>query len=589
MLEIRAVKAVLGAASCLVFGAPKVIIDIDVANDKLSWVEREVIQQRMGVTKDSLEDICLLSGCSLLPPHPEVESSVGPSRMNAAKDLLFRSGRNAQAACMQGGGDSYLNIYRKAKAASHNMVVIQNGGEVKQMNFETSPSDAHDFVGQRLPDEIYNYTSRGLLSFRVLNSRTRLEVLETPPLDGGDNISYKELVQKKLLPLRARALQLLTRSLHRWYHRKDVDLVCWFNPDQKQALGITDLNDVAKDADTWNVKASVLAQAPRSTIDVNVAPLQYAISTLSDDTFARKTKTVRKDSEHSILVKPAEVLANTTWRFLQDRGYINNDHTLSAWGKVLKTALDKASEDGLLGSTPRKTEVEELIFVAFELLRLDMLNGRTVTPNPPYMERISRGSDTDRAHMNLICKIAALGNFQHHELGYTGPLSRVCLAFQQTAATVRSSLRDLVEVHACNLMTSGSAVRIRDYKEYTDLGAQLPFQHEPDAGLAIMVKSYLDEVINTGEKQDVRNWILIASDMEGDLAKVWRAWDAVCVNQNAITRLSSTDNIIQINAGVQAADSGIVSSDTKSMFRNTDQWLADKRDFEEFVKQVSHA
>jgi hypothetical protein len=242
-------------------------------------------------------------------------------------------------------------------------------------------------------------------------------------------------------------------------------------------------------------------------------------------------------------VEPTEILANIVWRFLQDRGYINNDHTLSAWGKALKAAFERASSDDLLGSTARITEAEELIFIAFELLRLDMLNGRTVTPSPPYMERIARGSDADRFNMNLICKVAALGSFQHHELGYTGPLSRVCLAFQQTAATVRDSLRDLVEVHACNLMTSGSTVRTREYAEYTEVGAQLPFLYEPDAGLAVMVKSYLDEVLNPAEKQDVRKWFLIATDMEGDLQKVWRSWDAVCSKHQANMQISSIDEM----------------------------------------------
>lgn len=33
----------------------------------------------------------------------------------------------------------------------------------------------------------------------------------------------------------------------------------------------------------------------------------------------------------------------------------------------------------------------------------------------------------------------------------------------------------------------------------------------------------------------------------------------------------------QINAGIQAADSAIVNSETKNLFQNTDAWLQKKR------------
>ena len=35
----------------------------------------------------------------------------------------------------------------------------------------------------------------------------------------------------------------------------------------------------------------------------------------------------------------------------------------------------------------------------------------------------------------------------------------------------------------------------------------------------------------------------------------------------------------QVNAGVQAADSGIISSETRNMFHTADTWLKDKRTY----------
>jgi hypothetical protein len=308
---------------------------------------------------------------------------------------------------------------------------------------------------------------------------------------------------------------------------------------------------------------------------------------------AKKTITPRKDTEHSLLTKSTELLSNTVWRFLQDRGYINNDHTLSAWGKALRTSLERASNDNLLGTTNPANEGEEAILVAFELLRLDVLNNRAIFPNPPYSESISKGGDSVRANINLISRVASLASFRSEAVGYTGPLSRMSLGFHQMAATVRHSLRDLIEMHACYLMTSGSVVRVRDYVEYTNLGAQLPFRNEPDAGLAIIVKTHLEEQLNSGDKADISKWFGIAVDVEGDLAKAWKIWDAVCIitfsffafgrsgffppSQRHVFTNSNGFFQIQINEGVQAADSGIINSDTKNMFHSADSWLKDKR------------
>ena len=74
-----------------------------------------------------------------------------------------------------------------------------------------------------------------------------------------------------------------------------------------------------------------------------------------------------------------ELLANTVFRFLEDRGYINNDHTLSAWGKALKAAFDHAEKSGYIATAGAK-EVEEAIFMAFELHKLDVLSTSQMFP-----------------------------------------------------------------------------------------------------------------------------------------------------------------------------------------------------------------
>lgn len=89
-------------------------------------------------------------------------------------------------------------------------------------------------------------------------------------------------------------------------------------------------------ADTWNVTETALANP--AGIDVTEAPLFYSISFLANEDAARSTKGERPEGVPGTLAQPRELLANVTWRFLHDRGYINPDHTLSGWGKVGESA-----------------------------------------------------------------------------------------------------------------------------------------------------------------------------------------------------------------------------------------------------------
>lgn len=53
------------------------------------------------------------------------------------------------------------------------------------------------------------------------------------------------------------------------------------------------------------------------------------------------------------------------WRFLQLRGYVDAEHNLTTWGKVLEQALSTVEPND---------ELEEAIFIAIEMLRFDLLN-----------------------------------------------------------------------------------------------------------------------------------------------------------------------------------------------------------------------
>ena len=155
-----------------------------------------------------------------------------------------------------------------------------------------------------------------------------MEILETPPLDGGDSDAYKTLVREKLRPLRVQALSLVTTSLHRYYHKQSVDLATWWNESNRTALYNPDTAE--KTADSWHVRSGAMPAVPSDYASpTSSTPLMYAVAALSDDAKVKKTVTPRIG--HSQLKSVNEIRANVVWRFLEDRGYINEDHTLSQW------------------------------------------------------------------------------------------------------------------------------------------------------------------------------------------------------------------------------------------------------------------
>lgn len=264
-------------------------------------------------------------------------------------------------------------------------------------------------------------------------------------------------------------------------------------------------------------------------IDIRQTPLLFAVTLLSNDAVAKKTVTEESENAKTVLTSTKELVSNAVLRFLEDRGYINNDHTLSAWGKALKASLNKAKENGYMHAVHSLAEAEEAIFMAFELHRLDVLSTSQMFPASTYLGAPMRGSETDKAFTLLLSRIATLGTFRHREIGFTGPLSRHLLAYQQVTAAVRGSLRDLVEVHALSMLVSNTASRDLSPEDLTAFGCNLPFVREPDLGLSLVVKSYLDELSNEPSKRaDITRWFNHAEDISGDLEKAWKMWGAVC-------------------------------------------------------------
>lgn len=271
-------QAISGSSEILLFDCDQVITSWDLENDVFAWIRRgkcvadlRKYVNNSDIPDDTFVDACLLAGTRFLPTLPNLESPRAnkQSKPIGAIEMIMSQGRSGYSVVEQNREDprlqasDYLDRYRKARLAVKHHPVLTVEGKVEPILEAQLPNDSHEFIGQRLPDEVYHYMSRGLINSRILSWRATSEIVEPPPIDGGDSPEYHNLVSRKLTPLRTTAINLLSSSLHNWYQHKDIDLKCWFQVDstgkpQASTISMKGLPEWRKSVDTWNVKDAVI-------------------------------------------------------------------------------------------------------------------------------------------------------------------------------------------------------------------------------------------------------------------------------------------------------------------------------------------
>jgi len=275
------VQAISGSSEILLFDCDRVITSWNLEDKVFKWIKRAkcVTDLRKyvpnaDITDDTFVDACILAGSHFLPTLPNLDAqNARPkvSKLGGAIELIMNHGRTGHQVVMNNRDDpifqriNYVDRYRRARLAVKHHPILTSEGKVEPLLESQLPNDSHEFIGQRLPDEIFYYMSRGLINSRILSWRAASEIIEPPPTDGGDHTAYQNLVSTKLTPLRTTAINLLSSSLHNWYQHKDIDLKCWFKLDQSgkhQAITISmkGLPEWRKSVDTWNVQDAVIRE-----------------------------------------------------------------------------------------------------------------------------------------------------------------------------------------------------------------------------------------------------------------------------------------------------------------------------------------
>ena len=267
------VHAISGASDILLFDCDKVVTSWDFEERQFRYTRREKcfadLEKFAGnvrITEDIFVDTCILAGTPFLPTRPTLTSANRSELLkpHGAIKMIMSNGNTGYSVVVNNHDDprfkqlNYVDRYRKARLAVKNHPVYTEDGKIEPLNLSQLPNDAVQYLGQRLPDEVFHYMSKGLIRPQILQWRTTCEVFEVPPMDGGESLEYKTLVSSKLIPLRTSAINLLSSILHNWYRHKNLVQRCWFldsnGKQQESTIHMEKQSETPSLVDTWNVK-----------------------------------------------------------------------------------------------------------------------------------------------------------------------------------------------------------------------------------------------------------------------------------------------------------------------------------------------
>ncbi|OCT44920.1 XPG I-region protein [Cladophialophora carrionii] len=527
-LEDQFIDAVMGSTECFLFGMDRVVTDFNRNDSTLSLVSRATCEGILKADRDLLRDAQILLGTSFTPTFPILEAMATTKSTGVVDAIAMLKGfgnsviqlcnyhrENAQVQNLK-----YADRYKKAIMTIRHHVVMDKTGVVAPLHFDEAPGDVHEFVGQRLPEELFFYLSKGMLAPEIPNWLTSGEVVLSLPGGVLDSEPYRRLVIELLNPFRSEALKILAESLHYYYQSRVIKVTPWVNQDTSNlTIEIRYVPAMKQKLAQWKVRGAQIESIVGKGEDASL--FLPCLRSLKDAAFAKET--ITKDKvEHPALRTADEVVANAIFRYLQVRGYVDDQHNLTTWGKALAAALEVADE--------------EYTIVGIEMLRMGLFTGNFASGDAV--------SKTDKDHdrkvnTNLISKIACLSRIQHKSMGFVGPLDRQLLTFAWKITAVRTTLRDLLETILTSMFLNGDVDRERE--DWITLMQKLPFASDNGSGNGIAVKTYLDAVNEEPEvtealKASIKqqegkyNWFAQlrgSGTLTKSLDRAWKVWDAL--------------------------------------------------------------
>ncbi|KAJ2416501.1 hypothetical protein GGI10_000922 [Coemansia sp. RSA 2530] len=239
--EAQAVHAVYASLDMLMFDVDRVVTSVSSAKSTFSWVQREHLLSKCGVTGEQVVDICILAGFDWCPTFPGLVNESGFS-FKFAVDAVLQYGSGFNVIQMYGdqpgvvGSTSYSDSFLRAHCIVRYHIVLLADGSVGPLNSEYAPNDLHDIIGYRVPTVMYQLMAQGVIQPAVVQMMVSGAWLEFPPADNGDAKEYQRLVTEWERDVLGRQCARLSKSMGPFFAQRKVSLQAWFEPQTEAVL-----------------------------------------------------------------------------------------------------------------------------------------------------------------------------------------------------------------------------------------------------------------------------------------------------------------------------------------------------------------
>jgi Temperature dependent protein affecting M2 dsRNA replication len=251
------VHAIYGPTDTLLYpGVDKLITSVNLTGPEptFTFTSKKTILNDLGVSEDHFLDIGILVGFDYAQPFPP---TVHEQALKATVDMVkfYKSGHAAVSVYADHPAVKsiqYPDTYARTRSMIKYSLILSIEGTVQPLplalpspnpphggnhhpHHPTSadiPTDLHEIFTHRLPDEIYYYLSRGLMSPQPLVWLASGQIIEHPPLDNGETNEYrrfvKEVITEGQTGPRATALALISSVVHSFWANRKVAGIFWF-------------------------------------------------------------------------------------------------------------------------------------------------------------------------------------------------------------------------------------------------------------------------------------------------------------------------------------------------------------------------
>ncbi|CAO3649485.1 unnamed protein product [Cunninghamella echinulata] len=568
------INAVYSSTELLMWNIDKIITSIDFTKGNYQLINKRTVLNDLHVTEDQFLDICILAGFDTYYCPSFQTSTMMSFAFKDVQDLIkqYKTGFNAVQAHADDENvvkTGYIDTYCRIRCAIKYHLIMTDDGEVKPLNIEYAPNDIHEFIGYRLPDELYYYLMHGLIGPQVVNNLISGVLIENTPLDGGDTTEYRNFLHQ-LLSIRTQTLSLLTQPLHQFFQNRKVACYFWFDPsteypmyhhpsqsssgsgsnnDHQQQQTPNFLNSVYEKTSTWNVDHDKISAEMKDQhtdhVDIN-----FCLKATETDTKAAKTLS-QAQSDH-VLEERNEIIANVLWKLLEIRDFLTSSkHVYTTWGSALGKSLSTY--------TNPSQDIQEAYLTAYELIRFGVLHAK------PYSKTYSRPVIEDvkqQQHITLFTRVLSLLPMEFKNTPWSGPIHRDILVFNGFVRALTRSYRNLSEMLTLSFFLNDLVKKERN--DYHDIIISLPYLNDTNVALGIVANHYLKQVLENDTAKalsSTESSFPTCSNLKSDLQKGVTFWNGLI-------------------AGVKVLkDAKKLDDDTYAMFVDANEWLQPKFNF----------